>query len=150
MTIRGFLRDTQGATLAEFAAALPIFCLLLFGTIQAGLMLWAQLGLQHGVEAAARCASVSDIAELKTGVTATRCYTATGFAAANVTALKSYAVKNSLGLNPPASTFSVNNGSLPCTGGNLITASYVFTAINYVGGQVTLTASSCYPTKTTS
>ena len=151
MKIQQLLRDTEGASLAEFAVSVPIFLLLIFGMIQAGLMLWAKVGLQHGVEAAARCASLSDIAVLKTNVTPvsnpTPCYSANGYASSNVSSLKSFAAANSLGLNPPASTFSVNPGAPPCPGGNLITATYPFTAITYLG-QITLTASSCYPTKT--
>ena len=152
MMIQRLLRDTQGATLAEFAITLPVFFVLVFLLLQTGLMLWAQVGLQNGVEAAARCASLSDVAILKTDVTPasspTPCYNANGFASANVASIKSFAAANSFGLNPPASTFSVNPGTLPCAGGNLVTASYPFTAIIYLG-QFTLTASSCYPTKTT-
>jgi hypothetical protein len=147
MKILRLLRDTQGSALAEFALSLPVFCLFLFGLIQAGLMLWALVGLQHGVEAAARCASVSDVAVLKTGVTSTPCYSANGFASSNVSSLKSYAAANTFGLNPPVSTFSVNDGTLPCSGGNLIKAIYLYTTIAYLG-PVTISASSCYPTKT--
>jgi Flp pilus assembly protein TadG len=46
----------------EFTFTLPFFFILIFGLVKAGLLLWAQVGLQHGVELAARCASVSDAA----------------------------------------------------------------------------------------
>ena len=149
MKVRQLFRDTEGNALVEFALTMPLFFLLLFGLIQAGLMLWTQVGLQHGVEMAARCASVSDIAVNLVGKTPatspTPCYSVNGNASANASTLKSYAAANSFGLNPPASAFSVNPGSPPCPGGNLITASYPFTAIDFLY-SITITASSCYPT----
>jgi Flp pilus assembly protein TadG len=151
MIVRQLFRDTDGASLLEFAVTAPLFFLLLFGVIQAGLMLWTQMGLQHGVEMAARCASVSDIAITNSVVTLpTPCYSVNGKASANVSTIKSYAAANSYGLSPPASAFSVNPATRPagtpaCTGGNLITASYPFTAITYLY-SITLTASSCFPT----
>ena len=51
--------DTRGAALVEFTVTIPFFLLLTFGLIQAGLLLWTQAGLQHGVEVATRCASVN-------------------------------------------------------------------------------------------
>ena len=45
--------------LVEFTVTLPLFLLLTFGMLQAGLLLYTQVGLQHGVEVAARCASVN-------------------------------------------------------------------------------------------
>ena len=149
MKIRQLYRDQRGATLVEFTVVLPLWLSLTFGIIQAGLVLWAQIGLQHGVELAARCASLSDIAiKYGTLTSPTACYsTVTGNANAtsNAATVQSYAASNSFGLNPPASTFSVNPASPPCTNGNLVTASYPFTAIVYLF-SVTLVAQSCYPT----
>jgi Flp pilus assembly protein TadG len=159
MKVSRFIRDGEGASLVEFAVTAPLFFLLMFGIIQASLMLWAQVGLQHGTEAAARCASVSDIiyeANLNTngnpngiGSFPTPCYSSSGKASANVSSIQSYAAANSFGFNPPASTFSVNPATPPtgtpaCTGGNLITASYQFTALTYLY-KITLIASSCSP-----
>jgi hypothetical protein len=111
------------------------------------MMLWVQAGLQHGVETAARCASLSDLAILQSGLnpatSPTPCYSANGTATANAATVKSYAAANSWGLNPPATAFSVGT----CTGGNLVTASYIFVGIQFFF-QPTLTASSCYPTRT--
>ena len=155
--MKRLIRDSKGAALVEFAVTAPFFFLLIFGIIQAALMLWAQVGLQHGTEAAARCAAISDIivannsnSNVNTiGTFPTPCYSTSGSATANTVALQTYAAANSFGLKPPASTFSVNPASPPagtptCTGGNLITASYPFTAITYLY-SITLTASSCYP-----
>jgi Flp pilus assembly protein TadG len=149
--LRQLLRDAEGASLVEFAVTMPLFFLLLFGLVQVGLMFWAQLGLQHGVEMAARCASLGDNAQTQNlGITAT-CSSATP------STVQNYAAANSYGLAPPATVFGVgtctggwcsqaqaNCLSVPPAGGNLVTATYPFTAITYLY-SITLTASSCYP-----
>ncbi|MGY4506345.1 Flp pilus assembly protein TadG [Bradyrhizobium sp. GM24.11] len=149
MKIRELYRDERGATLVEFSVVVPLWLSLTFGIVQAGLVLWAQIGLQHGVELAARCASLSDIAihygNLDPSATPTACYTTKNTATANAATVKSYAAINSYGLNPPASTFSVNPGTPACTNGNMVTATYPFTAITYLF-SITLKAQSCYPT----
>jgi hypothetical protein len=114
--------------------------------VQAGLMLWAQVGLQHAVEMAARCASLSDIA-IKYGSlnpATTECYSVNGNATANASTVKSFAANNAWGTNPPSSAFSVDAAAAACPGGNLVTATYPFTAITYLF-PITLTAQSCYP-----
>jgi Flp pilus assembly protein TadG len=149
MNLQKLYRDERGGALVEFTIVLPLWLSLTFGIVQAGLMLWAQIGLQHGVELAARCASLSDIAIKYGGLTnPTACYTSVAAntnATANASAVKSYAASNSFGLHPPASAFSVSASPAGCTNGNLVTASYPFTAITYLF-QITLQARSCYPT----
>ena len=149
MKIRSLYRDQCGATLVEAGIVLPLVIAVTFGLMQVGLMLWAQVGLQHGVEMAARCASLSDIAikygNLDPSVNPTPCYNAKNNASANATTVKAYAASNSYGLSPPASTFTVSSSSGDCPGGNLVSATYPFTAITYLF-QATLTAHSCYPT----
>ncbi|MBR0939090.1 TadE/TadG family type IV pilus assembly protein [Bradyrhizobium jicamae] len=149
MKLSQLFRDERGAALVEFSVVVPLWLSLTFGIMQAGLVLWAQVGLQHGVELAARCASVTDIAIKYGGLTkASPCYTnvsSSPNASANVAAIKSYAAANSFGLNPPTNTFSVNPGTPTCTNGNMVTASYPFTAMTYLF-SVTLHAQSCYPT----
>src|SRR5262249_49389296 len=83
------LGDEQGASAIEFALTAPIFFLMIFGIITIGLMLWTQLGLQHGSEMAARCATVNT----------TTCN--------NNTNIKSFASSNAYGLNPDPSVFTV-------------------------------------------
>ena len=51
--------DTLGSALVEFTVTLPLFLLLTFGLLQAEVAAHTQAGLQHGVEVAARCASVN-------------------------------------------------------------------------------------------
>src|SRR5437016_2558775 len=53
------LRNDRGASAIEFALTAPVFFMTLIGLIQCSLLLWAQFGLQHGVEMAARCASIN-------------------------------------------------------------------------------------------
>jgi Flp pilus assembly protein TadG len=147
MKFRRLIRDENGATLVEFAVTLPIFFLLLFGFVQVALMLWAQLGLQHGVEMAARCASLSDASG---AIMPTACYTQAGGVTANQATVTAYAAANSWGLNPPATNFSASTSTVTVSASdtyncNLVTASYPFTAITYLY-PITLTASSCYPT----
>jgi Flp pilus assembly protein TadG len=43
-----FCSDERGTTVLEFALTVPIFFMLLFGVVGGGLLLWMQLGLQHG------------------------------------------------------------------------------------------------------
>ena len=76
----------EGATAVEFAMTAPVFFLILFGIIQGGLLLWTQLGLQHGAEMAARCAGVNKIL------------------CGNNGAITNFAAQQAYGLNPPAST----------------------------------------------
>jgi Flp pilus assembly protein TadG len=159
MKIRQLYRDERGAALIEFTVVLPLWVSLTFGIVQAGLVLWAQIGLQHGVEAAARCASLSDIAIKYGGLTnPTPCYAnvaTNANATSNASTVTSYAASNSFGLNPLASVFSVSVKQFVAdptttppttTSCNLVTASYQFTAITYVFPTIRLTAQSCYPT----
>jgi Flp pilus assembly protein TadG len=121
--IRG---DVRGATAVEFAITAPMFFLVLFGIIEGGLLLWTQLGLQHGAEMAARCA----------GVNKTTC--------GNNSNIQSYAAQQAYGLNPSPSTFIV--GTAAC--GTQVSASYTFKFITTYFGTPTLALSalSCFPT----
>lgn len=118
-------RDKSGVTAVEFALTAPVFFALIAGIVEIGIVLWTQVSLQHGAEAAARCASVNQ----------TLCGTT-----ANI---QSYAAAQSYGLNPPASTFSVSTPSC----GKQVSASYTYSfAFGYIGvPDVTLSASSCFP-----
>jgi len=120
----GFWRDRSGASALEFGLTAPAFFLFLFGIIETGLLLWTQIGLQHGVEMAARCASVNT----------TLC--------SNSAAITSYASQQSLGLQLPSSTFSYS--TVAC--GNQVNASYAFQLPAIVGlSPLTLTAQACFP-----
>ncbi len=118
------LPDIRGTAAIEFSITAPAFVLVLLGVIEGGLMLWTQLGLQHGVEMAARCASVN----------ATLCGKSTD--------IQAYAVQQTYGVNPPSSTFTVTSPAPSC--GNSVSASYNFPVIP-IFTAVTLTAQSCFP-----
>ena len=60
--IRKIIRDEQGGAIVESTITMWVFLLLTMGITQAGLIMWSAVGLEHGAEMAARCASVSDAA----------------------------------------------------------------------------------------
>lgn len=128
MIFKHLSRDTQGSSSVAFAATMPLFLALTLGVTEVGLLMWIQVGLQHGVEMAARCASINT----------TLCN--------NTTNIQNFAAQNAYGLNPPPSTFSV---STPICG-NQVSASYAFNylttyLVNFPASSLTLTAQSCYP-----
>jgi Flp pilus assembly protein TadG len=119
-------RDRHGATALEFALLAPVFVLLIFGIIALGMLFWTQVGLQHGVQMAARCASVNTVL----------CPNS------DPNAITAYATQQALGLSLPVSTFAY---SVPACG-NQVSASYTFqfpTILNL--NPLTLTARSCFP-----
>ena len=59
MKLSKILRDQSGTTALEFALTAPVFFLFIFGVIEVGLLFWTQIGMQHGAEMAARCASIN-------------------------------------------------------------------------------------------
>ena len=125
MKLKSLLSDLRGTVLIEYAVTLPLFIVLLFGFIQVGLLTWTQVGLQHAVEMAARCAN-------------TVCGN-------NATNISNYAVTQSYTVNTTASNFHVTpNTTCGTNGGTLVTANYTFNLINYIFTW-TLNARSCYP-----
>lgn len=118
-------RDTRGTSAIEFGLTAPAFFMIIFGIIECGLLLWTQLGLQHGAEMAARCASVNTII------------------CGSVSAIQSYAAQQTFGLNPAPSTFTVITPAC----GNQVSASYTYGFITTYFGTPTLTlsAQSCFP-----
>jgi Flp pilus assembly protein TadG len=154
MKLRELWDDTRGSALVEFTVTLPLFLLLTFGLLQAGLLLYTQAGLQHGVEVAARCASVNySASQLNLSQS---CFIVSGSAIApnSVTAtnIKQYAQQNSWGVNPATATLnnfrvtggSPNTNTCGTTPGFLVTATYQYNIINYLF-HPTLTAQSCFP-----
>ncbi len=122
---RNLLKNRRGTSAIEFGMTAPIFIILVWGIIDAGLALWTQFGLENGVEAAARCAVV----------TPTTCPSASS--------IQSYAATNSLGISVPASIFTF--AVAPC--GDQVSASYPYAFFSrYFGApSVILTATSCFP-----
>jgi Flp pilus assembly protein TadG len=160
MKLKQIRDDTRGNALVEFTVTFPIFLLLMFGLAQAGLLLYAQSALQHGVEMAARCASVNYAAN-KLGLNQS-CFTVGGVALAPSTVttstIEQYAAENSFGLIKPVSTNFRAILTPPPSGGNvlcptnigyLVTGRIGYNLINYIF-SVTLTAESNFPISCTS
>lgn len=57
---RRFARDDRGAAAAEFALVVPVFLMLVFGTISVGLAMSAINQIHYAAERSARCLSVDE------------------------------------------------------------------------------------------
>lgn len=125
VSIKSIYRDQAGASAVEFALTLPVFLLLVMGVVEGALLMRTELGLQNGVEKAARCASVNE----------TLC--------ADVGAVRNYAAQSSYGLNPPPSVFSVSDKSC----GNEVSANFEHQFLFKIFGKssIALSAQSCFP-----
>jgi Flp pilus assembly protein TadG len=162
MKLKQIRDDTRGNALVEFTVTVPFFLVLMFGLVQAGLLLYTQNGLQHGVEVAARCASVNySAAQLNLQQS---CFGVVPTAVTNNN-IQTYAAQNSWGIvpssgftvNPPPNTGATglpvgtgkcgtNSGSPP---GYVVAVSHQYNLINYIF-SMTLTATSCFPINYTS
>ena len=153
MIVKRIWDDTRGGALVEFTVMLPLFLALMFGLVQAGTLLFTQSGLQHGVERAARCASVNYSAK-QMGLTQS-CFSVAPTAVTTAT-IQQYAAQNSWGVVPSSSSFTVRAppavnatcGTNAVTGvpvpGYVVTISRTYNLINYIFSP-TLTATSCFP-----
>ncbi len=128
--LRRIWRDSEGSAAIEVALTAPAFLTLLLAVIECGLLLWTQLALEHGVENAARCASIHSSV------------------CSSPDAIATYAAQQTLGLNVAAATVSFSAAAC----GNQVSAAYNYNLaltqlITSAFGvsQITLTASSCYP-----
>jgi Flp pilus assembly protein TadG len=119
-------RDNRGTTALEFALTAPVFFLFIFGIIEFGLLMWTQIGLQHGAEMAARCASVDS----------TLCPNS------DPGAITGYAAQQAFGLTLPSQTFTYSTPAC----GNQVSASHAFQFPAILNlSPVTLTAQACFP-----
>ena len=160
MKLKQIRDDTRGNALVEFTVTFPFFIFLMFGLVQVGLLLYTQNGLQHGVEVAARCASVNYSAN-QLGLSPS-CFTDSGVAVApsavTATTIQDYAAQNSWGIVPPYSSFTVdcpkNSGTTGCASSNntcginpgyLVTVNHSYNLLNYIFNPLKLTATSCFP-----
>jgi len=126
MSIARMLGNVRGTAAIEFAMVAPLFFMLLCGIIEGGLLTWTQVGLQHGAQAAARCASIN-LAICGTSAS-----------------IQSYAAQQAFGLHIDPATFTFS-AAAAC--GNQVTANYTFAFFSGYFGMpsLTLTAQSCYP-----
>jgi Flp pilus assembly protein TadG len=125
MNFGKFCGDTQGTTAVEFAITAPVFVMVIFGILECGTLLWTKLGLEHGTQMAARCASIN----------ASSCGTPND--------IQAYAVQQAYGLAIPASVFTASVAAC----GNLVSANYTYQFVSsYFGApSLALTAQSCFP-----
>ena len=137
--------------IVENTITMLVFVLLTMGITQAGLIMWSAVGLEHGVEMAARCASVSDAAIdaglVPSTATPTLCYTtSTKGATNNQSTVKAYAVSQSWGVGVPSRAFTPPAGSGACASpSNQVSSSYSPTLMNYLFSPH-LSPLSCYAT----
>lgn len=124
MMLSRLRRDIGGASAIEFALIAPVFFALMMALVEIGLLVWMQLALQEGVEAAARCASVNK----------NLC--------ATTSQVQAYAAAQSEGLAPPASAFTVTAAAC----GNRVQASFSPAYLpTFPIPRRTLTAQACFP-----
>jgi Flp pilus assembly protein TadG len=117
-------RDRSGASALEFGLIAPVFFLFIFTIIELGLLLWTQLGMQHGVALAARCASINP----------TLC--------SGSNAITSYAAQQAFGLSLTSQTFTYSTPAC----GNQVSGSYEFQFPQFLNlSPLTLTAQACFP-----
>jgi hypothetical protein len=149
--IRRILCDERGSVIVENTLTMWVFVLFTLGIAQAGVIMWSTVGLQYGVEMAARCASVSDAA-IATGfqpaTTPTPCYSTNRPGAANnAQTVRAYASQNSWGVGVPSSDFRVATGSCvnSNSNSNTVSANYRKSFMKYLF-SIRLRPQSCYPT----
>lgn len=120
---RRFWADRGGASAVEFAIILPVFMLLVLGSMSAALLTFAVSSLNYAVEDAARCAAVNK----------TLC--------SNATETVNYARSKYAG-PPVAASFTYSNGGC----GNTVSAVATL-SLNIVPeiSNVPLKASACHP-----
>ena len=146
MILKQLYDDTRGAVLVEFSITITFFLALMFGIVQAGLILYTQAGMQHGVEMAARCASVNYAAS--TIPLLQSCFTdpvtlAPKPSEVDHSTIENYAANNSWGFTP---TVVATPGAVCGTAkGYLVTATYTYNVLNYIF-TIPLSAVSCFPT----
>ncbi len=120
-----FCRNTKGTTAVEFGITAPVFMMVIFGILECGSLMWTQLGLQHGAQMAARCASIN------TSV------------CGNANDTQAYAAQQAYGLPVSSSVFTASSSSC----GKQVSANYTYQFISSYFGvpSLTLTAQSCFP-----
>lgn len=125
MSVRRFHDDERGASIVEFGITAPVFFTMMFALIEGALVLWTQLGLQHGVELAARCASINPAV------------------CSSASAIQNYAAKNSFGVSPQSAQFTLTTAAC----GNRVSAAYSYHFLTNFFGMPTwaITAQACFP-----
>jgi len=123
---RSFLKDTSGASAAEFALVTFPFLLLVFSALGFAQAIWIQNALQEGAHSAARCGALYKIDGLGS--------------CSSDSAIQANAVSNATGLLPAASVFTPSQQSC----GQEVDASYPYNVLGVLQTSFTLTAKACF------
>lgn len=122
--LRRFVMDRSAATAAEFALVVPVFLLIVFGTINTAITMSAIIQMHYAAERTARCLSVN-----VTGACT----------AANVdTYAKTF-------YNGPAVTGLTFTRTTPACGNKVVGAGSYEMLTGFSSTSVNLSASACYP-----
>lgn len=117
--------DQRGVAAIEFALVVPVFLVLVFGTIEAGRLMWYQVSMQRAVAVAARCGALGT-----TGCTTDP-------------AIRSKALASTAGAGLGTGSVTV---SRPACGVRVLATRQFAFALRIPGiSPITLTAQSCHP-----
>lgn len=124
--LAAFRGDTSGATAAEFAIVVPVFVILVFGTISAAIAMSAVTQMHYAAERSARC--------LATTVSA----------ACTKEAIDTYA--KGLYNGPGLTAFSFTSPTTDPACGRQVTASGDYAIVTgFESTSITISATACYP-----
>jgi Flp pilus assembly protein TadG len=137
----------EGATAVEFGLVLPMFLMLVFGTIEFGRLLWTKQAMQETAIAGARCMA---IAQTKNSTQNTGSCASSGAYSASSTTTYIQTVASGWGLPTLGIALYPTGNSSACTGLSQVTLTSTFNSvvpklIELGTGGITLTASACYP-----
>jgi len=123
--------DIDGGVIVEFAVAMPVMLLFVYGIMITGLVSWTKIQLAQATYAAARCGALNQ----------TTCPT--------TTTIQAFAVQQAVGIaNVTNATFTVttpaNCGGATAQASVKVQASYTFT-FPFPSISVTLNPTACYP-----
>lgn len=124
--LRTFLRDTSATTAAEFALVVPVFILLTFGTISAGILLSAITQMHFAAEKAARCLSVDVAGNCASGT------------------IDTYAKSFYNGPGMTSLSFAATSPAPACGNQVVATGTYEFIT-GFSASSLSLSATACYP-----
>ncbi len=141
------ITEDDAATAVEFALVVPMFLMLVFGTIEFGRLLWTEQALQETAIAAARCVAIAQGTNPSGSCASGGAYSSTSYNTYVLNVAAGWGL--SLPNPPPAPSTSANCGG--SSGGfSQVTLTSTFNSVapelvhlNALG--VTLTGSACYP-----
>ena len=126
-TFGRFRRNTDGVMAVEFAIILPVFVVMLFGTMEVGGILYTKSTLQHAIETAGRYAMVHT--------------------AATSTEIEAEAISNSTYLGSLSPTFTIQSQVVSGITYSVITvtANYSVLTPMFTGRTISLSSSMSVP-----